>query len=106
MDLARTCGARYYWGAVVPPVEPPVSKVEKKAAAIERARKNPASLKFSELCQLAELVGFKLKRTRGSHHLYRHPLLEGMMNFQADGASAKAYQVSQLIDYIDDHGLA
>lgn len=105
MDLAHTCGARYHWGAVVPPVEPPVSKVEKKAAAIERARKNPASLKFSELCQLAELVGFNWTRTSGSHRMYRHPL-GGTMNFQADGASAKAYQVSQLIDYIDDHGLA
>lgn len=86
-------------------MEPPVSKVDKKAAAIERARKSPASLKFSELCQLAELVGFKWKRTSGSHHLYRHPL-GGMMNFQADGSSAKHYQVTQLINYIDANGLA
>ena len=70
---------------------------------LERARRHPASLKFRELIQLAEALGFTKARHRGtSHLLYTTPNLRRPLNFQPRGDMAKPEQVRQLIRAYDE----
>ncbi len=71
-------------------------------ALLGRATANPAGLRFSELCRLAECFGWKLERYRGSHRLYGRTGQVALMNFQDVGGRAKAYQVRQLVRAIGD----
>ena len=54
-----------------------------------------ATLRFDDLCQLLERLGFE-KRVRGSHHLFRKGGIEEKINLQRAGANAKPYQVKQV----------
>jgi len=54
-----------------------------------------AAIRFDELCQLLESLGFE-KRVRGSHHLFRKGGVEERINLQRAGANAKPYQVKQV----------
>jgi hypothetical protein len=60
---------------------------------------------FSDLCNLAELVGFRFDRQSGSHKIYRHDKHPGIMNFQDCNGQAKLLQVKQLLSFIADHNL-
>jgi len=77
----------------------------------EKAKNSPSNLTFSQLCSLAEAVGFELRKPKGrkksgtSHHVYKHPTIKQMMNFQSDSGRAISYQVKQLIQLIDDNKL-
>jgi len=51
-----------------------------------------AAIRFDDLCQLLESLGFE-KRVRGSHHLFRKSGIEARINFQRADANAKPYQV-------------
>ncbi len=69
------------------------------------ALRNPAGLRFDQLCSLAEATGFRLARVSGSHHIYSHTALRLSINLQSVGGMAKAYQVRQLLKIIEAHGL-
>jgi len=72
---------------------------------LQLARNNPAGLRFSGLCKLAEAFGFAFNRQKGSHRIYTHDGIRKIMNFQDDYGKAKAYQVRQLLDCIDRNHL-
>jgi hypothetical protein len=73
---------------------------------LEKARNNPAGLRFKELQRLCEVVGMKLARVKGSHFIYIHenPTFAISLQEMRDG-KAKSFQVKQLLDKIDEHGL-
>jgi predicted RNA binding protein YcfA (HicA-like mRNA interferase family) len=74
----------------------------------QSASRSPNSLLFRDLCKLAEAVGFTFRDQSGSHKIYKHPTLRAMMNFQPDKhdkKKAKTYQVTQLLDFINQHNL-
>lgn len=54
-----------------------------------------ADIEFSGLCQLLTRLGFA-ERVRGSHHIYTRDDVEQILNLQAKGSKAKAYQVKQV----------
>jgi predicted RNA binding protein YcfA (HicA-like mRNA interferase family) len=54
-----------------------------------------AAIRFDDLCQLLESLGFE-KRTKGSHHLFRKSSVEERINLQRAGTNAKPYQVKQV----------
>jgi len=72
---------------------------------LERARTNPQSLTFKEVQQLAESAGFRLKRVRGSHHVYTRRGIVEIINLQPKGKMAKPYQVRQVVGLIDKYSL-
>jgi len=72
---------------------------------LERARNNPQSLSFRELQQLVEKEGFRLRRVRGSHHVYTRKGAVEIINLQPKGRMAKPYQVRQVVGLIDKYGL-
>ena len=70
-----------------------------------KAKAAPNSLRFSDLCKLAEEFGFRFDRQKGSHRIYKHDGVAGMMNFQDCHGKAVAYQVRQLVNFIEDNDL-
>ena len=54
-----------------------------------------AAIRFDDLCQLLERLGFE-KLVRGSHHLFRQSGVEERINLQRGGTNAKPYQVKQV----------
>lgn len=73
---------------------------------LEKARRNPGGLRFSELCELAEAFGFTFQRQKGSHRICALDRLKEIMNFQDDSRKAKAYQVRQLLSCADRNQLS
>ncbi len=71
----------------------------------EKALRKPSSLKFREVCALAEGAGFRLDRTRCSHHIFIHDGPKMLLNFQNVKGQAKPYQVRQLLALIKEHDL-
>ena len=71
----------------------------------EKALRKPGSLKFREICALAEGVGFRLDRTRGSHRIFIHDSPRMLLNFQNVKGQAKPYQVRQLLALIKQYNL-
>jgi predicted RNA binding protein YcfA (HicA-like mRNA interferase family) len=77
------------------------------AEILEQARRSPANVRFRDLCRLAEAIGYVLRQQKGSHHVFVHaarPEL-AMVNLQSDGATAKVYQVRQVVRLIDEYKL-
>ncbi|MBU1078420.1 MAG: hypothetical protein KKH98_14075 [Spirochaetes bacterium] len=84
----------------------------KKKTLLEKVKENPNNVKFNELTNLAEIAGYIFRNANGGHKIYVHPNLETtagkIMNFQPDKNNhklAKAYQVRQLINSIDENDL-
>lgn len=78
----------------------------KPAKLLQAAQNHPHSLRFEELCALAEASGFEWVHGRGSHRVYAREGVAEILTFQPrqDG-KAKAYQVRQLLALIERYGL-
>ena len=82
--------------------------MSRKKNIYEKAKKTPNNLTYNELCWLAEKVGFVFRNQKGSHKIYKHPILRKTLNFQPDKrdkSKAKIYQIDQLINFIDENDL-
>lgn len=66
---------------------------------------NPTNVRFTDAQRLVEALGFDLDRTRGSHHIYRHPTLREKINLQPVGREAKPYQLRQVLDLVERYDL-
>jgi hypothetical protein len=64
------------------------------------------NVRFSDMTDLVEGFGFRLDRTRGSHHLFVHPDVPEVLNLQPEGAQAKAYQIRQFLRLVEEHELS
>jgi hypothetical protein len=73
---------------------------------LNKARANPAGLRFSEVQRLCLMVGMTLDRVSGSHFIYKHknPTFIQSLQKMKDG-KAKPFQVRQLLDSIDKYDL-
>jgi hypothetical protein len=74
---------------------------------LEQARRGPANVRFADLRRLVEAIGYTLRRQKGSHQVFTHaarPSLP-MINLQSDGATAKPYQVRQVVRIIEENSL-
>lgn len=63
------------------------------------------NVKFAELERLLFAFGFTLARVSGSHHIFVHPEIEEIANVQRVKGEAKPYQVKQVLQLIERHGL-
>ena len=66
--------------------------------------RSDANIRFNDLCALLRRLGFH-ERIRGSHHIFTRADVDGILNLQPMGSNAKAYQVKQVRQFIQHHGL-
>jgi predicted RNA binding protein YcfA (HicA-like mRNA interferase family) len=78
------------------------SKIQKLYAAFLANQKNQS---FRDFDALLNAFGFVLRRQSGSHRVYKHPGVREVMNIQPAGADAKACQVREFLDIIEQYGL-
>ncbi|MDD5708762.1 MAG: type II toxin-antitoxin system HicA family toxin [Kiritimatiellae bacterium] len=76
-----------------------------KDKLIEKARNNPAGVRFRDLCLLAEHVGFIKRDGKGSHVVYEKEGVVEILTFQERNGMAKTYQVKQLLVAIEKYRL-
>ena len=50
-------------------------------------------------------LGFRLARTEGSHHIFVHSDIGELLNLQEAGGDAKAYQLRQLLRFVERYNL-
>lgn len=72
---------------------------------LDKARNNPAGIRFREICLLAEQVGFAKRGGKGSHVVYEKDGVEEILTFQDRKGMAKPYQVRQLLAVIEKYKL-
>jgi predicted RNA binding protein YcfA (HicA-like mRNA interferase family) len=63
------------------------------------------NVRFSDFHRLLEACGFELDRTRGSHHIYRHPRFGERLNLQPVRDEAKPYQIRQFLVLVEKYHL-
>lgn len=63
------------------------------------------AIAFRDLERVMRKLGFELTRVRGSHRIYRHPVVPRPLNIQPVGNEAKGYQIRQLRDIIKEFDL-
>ena len=66
---------------------------------------NSRSMSFRDFEKLLLAFGFVHARTTGSHRQYTHPLVPRSFPVQPEGKDAKRYQVRELLELIEAHGL-
>ncbi len=66
---------------------------------------SPGNVRFRRMVALVEGFGFRLSRTRGSHHIFAHPDVAELVNLQNVKGQAKAYQVRQFLRLVERYNL-
>ena len=64
-----------------------------------------SNVRFEELVDLAAGFGFELSRVKGSHHIFMHAAIPGLLNLQEVGGQAKPYQIRQLLRLVERYNL-
>lgn len=76
--------------------------VTKTAKILERMRKNPKGMRFSELCKVCDEYFGEPRQSGSSHRVYKTPWQgDPRVNIQNFKGKAKPYQVRQVIQAID-----
>lgn len=76
--------------------------VTKTAEILERMRKNPKGMRFSELCKVCDEYFGEPRQSGSSHRVYKTPWQgDPRVNIQNFKGKAKPYQVRQVIQAID-----
>lgn len=71
-----------------------MGRYEKILSTILRGNAD-TNIDFDDVRNLLLWLGFE-ERIRGSHHIFRKESIDEKPNIQADGKSAKAYQIKQI----------
>lgn len=73
---------------------------------LKKAQNSPQNLRFNEFCKLIELFGAELRKTSGSHSVYkRGKEPKFTISVQDVGGMAKPYQVKQFLNILSTIGL-
>jgi predicted RNA binding protein YcfA (HicA-like mRNA interferase family) len=64
-----------------------------------------SNVRFEDLVDVAAGFGFELSRVKGSHHIFTHPAIPGLLTLQEVGGQAKPYQIRQLLRLIERYNV-
>ena len=64
-----------------------------------------ANVSFTDMRKLVEAFGFELSRTSGSHSIFSHPDVPGLLNLQEVRGQAKPYQIRQFLRLVERYAL-
>ncbi len=78
--------------------------MNQKVKLKQKAINDPGSLRFTELCSLAEDHGFEKRQGKGSHVRFVRKGFVRRMCFQNEKGNAIRYQVKQLLDALEELG--
>lgn len=76
-----------------------------KKRLLQKILMGSQNVRFNDLVSLIEALGFGLERVNGSHHIFKHPDVQEMVNLQDVRGEAKPYQVRQVVELIEAYDL-
>lgn len=76
-----------------------------KHKLLRKALSSPRNMHFDEMAVLVEAFGFRLARTSGSHHIFRHLAISELINLQEVNGMAKPYQIRQFLRLVERYNL-
>ena len=79
--------------------------MSKKRKLLEKVLSGSKNLQFDDLVTLIESFGFSLSRINGSHHIFTHPTIPELINWQNRNGKAIPYQVRQFLILIEKYSL-
>ena len=77
----------------------------KRQKILKKILSGSKNIRFTELTNLVEGFGFRLSRTKGSHHIFIHPDLKELINLQNVKGQVKPYQVKQVLELVEKYDL-
>ncbi len=63
------------------------------------------TIPFRDFERLLKAFGFTHVRTKGSHQIWTHPALDRPFPVQPNAKDAKAYQVREFLELVEQHAL-
>jgi HicA toxin of bacterial toxin-antitoxin, len=82
-----------------------VTRMSRALKALERILSAKGDVSFRDLEVALRILGFRLDRVAGSHHIFVHPSVNRPLSIQPIGKMAKRYQVRQFCDTVREFGL-
>ena len=76
-----------------------------KRKLLKRVLTGSKNVRFGDMVTLIEAFGFRLARVNGSHHIFEHPDVPEIVNMQNRKGKAKAYQVRQFLELVEQYNL-
>ena len=64
------------------------------------------NVSFTDMVNLVEGFGFRLRRTSGSHHIFAREGVPELINLQDARGQAKPYQIRQFLRLVERHNLS
>ena len=69
---------------------------------LKQLKKNPANVRFTDLCKVCEHYFGEARQSGSSHRIYKNPWQgDPRVNIQNSKGKAKAYQVKQVLKAIE-----
>lgn len=63
------------------------------------------NIRFEDLVTVVGAFGFRLSRVSGSHHIFTHARIPGLLNLQERQGKAKEYQIRQFLALVEEYDL-
>jgi len=76
-----------------------------KAKLLQKILSGSRNVRFGDMIMLVNAFGFRLSRTKGSHHIFSHPGIPELINLQKVHGQAKPYQIKQFLNLIERYNL-
>jgi predicted RNA binding protein YcfA (HicA-like mRNA interferase family) len=77
-----------------------------KHKLLKQALTGSRDIRFGDMVLLVQAFGFRLSRTKGSHHIFNHPEIPELVNLQEVGGKAKPYQIRQFLRLVERYNLS
>jgi predicted RNA binding protein YcfA (HicA-like mRNA interferase family) len=77
----------------------------RKKKLLDKVLSGSKNIKFDEMVVLLEAFGFKLDRIKGSHHIFKHPEINGIINIQNRKGNVQQYQIRQFLALVEENSL-
>ena len=73
---------------------------------LKRIVVSPHNVRFHDLLALTGVLGFRVVRIEGSHHILSHPAIPELLNLQEVKGKVKPYQIRQLLQLVERYNLS
>ena len=76
-----------------------------KEKLLQKILSGSRNVRFGDMVALVNAFGFRLSRTKGSHHIFTHRGIPELVNLQEVHGQAKPYQIKQFLNLTERYNL-
>jgi len=76
-----------------------------KEKILQKILSGSKNVRFADMMTLVNAFGFRLSRTKGSHHIFTRTGVYELVNLQNVHGQAKPYQIKQFLSLVERYNL-